>query len=61
MSGLNKEVGLLCLWQDSECLKYFNLSVVPVDANESVKQYAKFVIDMPGGDGAITEFFNLIY
>lgn len=48
-------------WQDRECLKYFNLSVVPIDANEAVKQYAKFVIDMPGGDGAITEFFNLIY
>ena len=47
--------------QDSECLKYFNISIVPIDANESVKQHAKFIIDRPGGNGAITEFFNLIY
>ena len=47
--------------QDIECLKYFNISAVPIDANESVKQHAKFVIDKPGGNGAVTELINLIF
>lgn len=47
--------------QDIECLKYFDFSAVPDDANKSVKKYAKFIIDKPGGNGAITELSNLIF
>ena len=47
--------------QDIECLKYFDFSAVPNDANKSVKKYAKFIIDKPGGNGAITELSNLIF
>jgi len=47
--------------QDKKCLEYFQLSLVPKDSNESVKQYAKFILSKNGGDGAITDLANLLF
>ena len=47
--------------QDKKCLRYFNISAVPADANESVKSEAKFILNKNGGSGALTELVNLIY
>ena len=47
--------------QDKKCLEYFQLSLVPKDCNESIKQYAKFILSKNGGDGALTELVNLMF
>jgi 3-deoxy-D-manno-octulosonate 8-phosphate phosphatase (KDO 8-P phosphatase) len=46
--------------QDLDCIKYFNISAVPNDSNESVKPFAKIQLESNGGQGAVVEILELI-
>lgn len=46
--------------QDLDCIKYFNTSAVPNDANESIKPHAKIQLNSNGGQGVVVEVLELI-
>ena len=45
---------------DIECLKNVGCSVVPSDAYEEVKRYAKIVLNNKGGEGVVRELCDII-
>lgn len=44
---------------DLECLKKVGLPVVPSDAHEEVKKFARIILKNKGGDGAVREFCDM--
>ena len=44
---------------DLECLRIVGLPVVPADANEHVKKFAKIVLKNKGGNGAVRELCDM--
>lgn len=45
---------------DLECLKRVGLPVVPADAHESVKKFAKIILKNKGGNGAVRELCDML-